>query len=87
MKLKNSFLTNRRDETRFRWNCKGYVADCLRTYLQQQGFYDAVIDIGKNIILMGRYQGKGWKTSLQTPILNAIVTLKKSKCIIMEDCI
>ena len=48
---------------------KGYVADCLRTYLQQQGFYDAVIDIGKNIILMGKYQGKGWKTSLQTPYI------------------
>jgi len=48
---------------------KGYVADCLRTYLQQQGFHDAVIDIGKNIILMGKHQGKGWKTSLQTPYI------------------
>lgn len=48
---------------------KGYVADCIRTYLQEEGFQDAVIDIGKNIILMGKYQGKGWKTSLQTPYI------------------
>jgi len=48
---------------------KGYVADCIRSYLKQEGFHDAVIDIGKNIILMGKYQGKGWKTSLQTPYI------------------
>lgn len=48
---------------------KGYVADCIRSYLQQQGFHNAVIDIGKNLIIMGTYQKKGWKTSLQTPYI------------------
>lgn len=48
---------------------KGYVADCVRTYLQENGLNNAVIDIGKNIILMGTYLKKGWKVSLQTPFI------------------
>ena len=48
---------------------KGYVADCVRTYLQDNGLNNAVIDIGKNIILMGTYLKKGWKVSLQTPFI------------------
>ena len=58
---------------------KGYVADCIRSYLKQEGFHNAVIDIGKNIILMGEYQGKGWKTSLQTPYIERYSTSQQEQ--------
>ncbi len=47
---------------------KGYVADKVATHLKDA--YGATIDLGGNVIVLGKHQG-GWKIGIQTPFADA----------------
>lgn len=47
---------------------KGYAADVIKAYLQEQGFNSAIIDLGGNIIAMGdKPDGSAWSIGIQDP--------------------
>lgn len=47
---------------------KGYAADAVYAYLEEQGFNSAIIDLGGNIYAMGRKpDNKLWKIGIQDP--------------------
>ncbi|SEL51986.1 thiamine biosynthesis lipoprotein [Paenibacillus sp. cl141a] len=47
---------------------KGYAADVIADYLQQQGFRSAIIDLGGNILAMGsKPDGSTWNIGIQDP--------------------
>lgn len=47
---------------------KGYAADAIYDYLQEQGFNSAIIDLGGNIYAMGQKPGgKTWNIGIQDP--------------------
>ncbi|MEK4975992.1 MULTISPECIES: FAD:protein FMN transferase [Bacillales] len=47
---------------------KGYAADVIADYLQQQGFRSAIIDLGGNILAMGsKPDGSPWNIGIQDP--------------------
>ncbi len=47
---------------------KGYIADCVRKVLQQQGVTSAIIDLGGNIVACGSKQGKAFRIGIKDPI-------------------
>ncbi|MGD9605423.1 MAG: FAD:protein FMN transferase [Bacilli bacterium] len=54
---------------------KGYAADKLKTYLISQGYEKAVIDVGRNILLLGSgitadSKDIAWKVDVQTPFID-----------------
>lgn len=57
---------------------KGYIADCLRTLLEEQGITSALIDLGGNIVACGSKQGEAWRIGIKNPqstdTLCAVVT-------------
>ncbi len=47
---------------------KGYAADLVKTYLQDQGVRAAILDFGGNIVVFGeKQQGKSWNIGIQKP--------------------
>jgi len=47
---------------------KGYAADVIASYLQEQGFTSAIIDLGGNILAMGSKPDKSpWRIGIQSP--------------------
>ncbi|WP_110930294.1 FAD:protein FMN transferase [Paenibacillus bouchesdurhonensis] len=47
---------------------KGYAADAIYDYLEEQGFSSAIIDLGGNIYAMGQKPGgKAWNIGIQDP--------------------
>ncbi|MFD2117502.1 FAD:protein FMN transferase [Paenibacillus yanchengensis] len=47
---------------------KGYAADVIAAYLQEQGFESAIIDLGGNILAMGsKPGGQAWSIGVQSP--------------------
>ena len=46
---------------------KGYIADCLRVVLQQQGIHCAIIDLGGNIVTVGNKQGENFAIGIKNP--------------------
>lgn len=47
---------------------KGYAADVIADYLQQQDFHSAIIDLGGNILAMGaKPDGAPWNIGIQDP--------------------
>lgn len=47
---------------------KGYAADVIADYLQQQDFHSAIIDLGGNILAMGaKPDGSPWNIGIQDP--------------------
>lgn len=55
---------------------KGYALDIALTYLRQQGAKNALINIGGNIIALGKHGDKSWRVGIQHPRKpNAIATL------------
>lgn len=47
---------------------KGYAADVIADYLRDNGFTSAIIDLGGNILVMGRRpDGSPWTIGVQTP--------------------
>lgn len=47
---------------------KGYAADVIAEYLQQQDFHSAIIDLGGNILAMGaKPDGSPWNIGIQDP--------------------
>lgn len=47
---------------------KGYAADVVAQYLQEQGFNSAIIDLGGNILAMGsKPDGSAWSIGIQSP--------------------
>jgi len=50
---------------------KGYAADVIAEYLQQQGFSSAIIDLGGNILAMGsKPDHSAWTIGIQSPEKN-----------------
>lgn len=76
---KTVFLENKNMKIDFGGIAKGYAADEIRSYLLDKEIRDAVIDVGKNIIVMGLYQNKEWTVSLQTPFYNELEHEKEEK--------
>lgn len=76
---KTVFLENENMKIDFGGIAKGYAADEIRSYLLDKNIKDAVIDVGKNIIVMGLYQNKEWTVSLQTPFYNELEHEKEEK--------
>ncbi len=55
---------------------KGYALDMALAYLQKQGVKNALINIGGNIIALGKHGDKPWRVGIQHPRKpNAIATL------------
>ena len=55
---------------------KGYALDIALAYLRQQGTKNALINIGGNIIALGKHGEKPWRVGIQHPRKpNAIATL------------
>ena len=55
---------------------KGYALDSALVYLQKQGVKNALINIGGNIIALGKHGNKPWRVGIQQPRKpNAIATL------------
>lgn len=55
---------------------KGYALDIALAYLRQQGAKNALINIGGNIIALGKHGEKPWRVGIQHPRKpNAIATL------------
>ncbi len=55
---------------------KGYALDIALAYLQKQGAKNALINIGGNIIALGKHGEKPWRVGIQHPRKpNAIATL------------
>lgn len=47
---------------------KGYIADCLKEYLQSQGVVSAQINLGGNVLLVGsKPDGSDWRVGIQEP--------------------
>lgn len=56
---------------------KGYALDMALTYLQKQGVKNALVNIGGNIIALGKHGDKAWRVGIQHPRKpNAIATLE-----------
>lgn len=49
---------------------KGYIADCIATFLKSQGVTDALIDLGGNILTVGQHPVKQqpWRIGIQNPV-------------------
>lgn len=55
---------------------KGYALDIALAYLRKQGVENALINIGGNIIALGKHGDKAWRVGIQHPRQpNAIATL------------
>ena len=47
---------------------KGYIADCLKTYLQKQGITSAIINLGGNVLTIGKKpNGETFSIGIQKP--------------------
>ncbi len=46
---------------------KGYIADCVRKVLQQNGVTSAIVDLGGNIVACGNKQGKAFRIGIKDP--------------------
>jgi len=46
---------------------KGYALDIAATYLRQQGVKNALINIGGNVIALGKHGDKPWRVGIQHP--------------------
>jgi FAD:protein FMN transferase len=56
---------------------KGYALDMALTYLHKQGVKNALVNIGGNIIALGKHGDKAWRVGIQHPRKpNAIGTLE-----------
>ena len=48
---------------------KGYAADKVKEYLLKQGYTSGIIDIGRNILLVGDRLGNDFRVGIQTPYI------------------
>ncbi len=46
---------------------KGYAADVIASYLQEQGVTSAIINLGGNVYALGSKGGKNWSLGVQNP--------------------
>lgn len=47
---------------------KGYIADCLGTFLKQNGIESAMLDLGGNILVIGnKPDGSDWRIGIRRP--------------------
>ncbi|MCC8066225.1 MAG: FAD:protein FMN transferase [Clostridiales bacterium] len=47
---------------------KGYIADCLKEYLQSEGIESALINLGGNVLTLGaKPDGSNWKIGIRKP--------------------
>lgn len=46
---------------------KGWASDIVRDYLESRGVDDALINLGGNLVAMGRKDGRPWMIGIQTP--------------------
>ena len=46
---------------------KGWASDLVRDYLLEEGVENALINLGGNIVAMGRIEGRPWTIGIQTP--------------------
>lgn len=58
---------------------KGYIADKIKEYLQQQGVHSALINLGGNILCIGDKNGHPFNIGIQAPFKERNVTLTNLK--------
>ncbi len=70
------FSNNQQVQLDFGGYAKGYALDSALAYLQKQGVKNALINIGGNIIALGKHGEAPWRVGIQHPRKpNAIATL------------
>ena len=70
------FSNNQTVQLDFGGYAKGYALDNALTYLQKQGVKNALVNIGGNIIALGKHGQNPWRVGIQHPRKpNAIATL------------
>lgn len=70
------FSNNQKVQLDFGGYAKGYALDNALTYLQKQGVKNALVNIGGNIIALGKHGENPWRVGIQHPRKpNAIATL------------
>ena len=71
-----AFSNNPKVQLDFGGYAKGYALDSALAYLQKQGIKNALINIGGNIIALGKHGENPWRVGIQHPRKpNAIATL------------
>jgi thiamine biosynthesis lipoprotein len=76
--IKNGYAFSNNPAVRldFGGYAKGYALDSALTYLQNQGIKNALVNIGGNIIALGKHGEKPWRVGIQHPRKpNAIATI------------
>lgn len=70
------FSNNPKVQLDFGGYAKGYALDSALTYLREQGVKNALVNIGGNIIALGKHGDKPWRVGIQHPRKpSAIATL------------
>ena len=70
------FSNNQKVQLDFGGYAKGYALDTAMVYLRKQGIKNALINIGGNIIALGKHGEKPWRVGIQHPRKpNALATL------------
>lgn len=46
---------------------KGYVADILRERLEKEGYDNVIVNLGGNVLALGKKDGEGWRVGIQNP--------------------
>lgn len=55
---------------------KGYIADCMKEYLREQGVQSAIMNLGGNVLCLGEHPGeKPFKIGLQKPFADRTETV------------
>ncbi|MDD3382303.1 MAG: FAD:protein FMN transferase [Bacilli bacterium] len=49
---------------------KGYAAEKIKDYLVSEGIVSAVVNVGRNILLIGLNKGEEWNVKIQTPFVD-----------------
>ncbi len=62
-----AFSNNPKVQVDFGGYAKGYALDSAAAYLRKQGVKNALINIGGNIIALGKHGDKAWRVGIQHP--------------------
>lgn len=63
---------------------KGYIGDCLKEYLVQQGVTSAIINLGGNVVLIGsKAKGQPFEVAIQYPFKESGVAIETLEAIDM----
>ncbi len=62
-----AFSKNQKVQLDFGGYAKGYALDAALVYLRKQGIKNALINIGGNIIAVGKHGDKAWRVGIQHP--------------------